>query len=146
MRNPDRNFDDQETGIAVKREVETVHPMLTDQKNKTLVSLVLEGTTRFIEPYELSTEELKQFRELYGKWGTESWIVYFDLVAGDQNIIKQCDYIYFNRSKLYQNTAYDPLIKDTVRLVIKNIPIYAGLNQGLSGVDCGMLECICYAS
>jgi hypothetical protein len=145
-RNPDRNFPDRETGIFIEREILTPHPILIDQKISTLQPIALNtGFTRLVEYFDPTGGEWREhFREEYGQWDTNVWIIYFDWFDGDHLLIQKNDYVSWNRDLMFLNQAYDPNRDDRIKVVIKNIERWAGLSgQEQNGVDCGMVEAIC---
>jgi hypothetical protein len=146
-RNPDRNFPDLEQGIKVTRPVKVKNPLLENewQEVEQLITLP-DDQFRLIELFDSTGPEYQnQFRVEVGEWGTEQYIIYFDLVSGDEQVIKKGDYIYFNYKTGYL-VPFDESRTDIKKLIIKNIPRQTGLTAGLTGVDCGMLEVLAIAS
>lgn len=148
-RNPDYNFSDSQTGILLEEEIEITHPTLVDQALTTWNTILLpDNQIRFIEQFDPSGSEYsKQYRQEFGEWGTEIYIIYFDLVAGDQYLIKKGQRVSFNQLSMFENTLYNPnsIYQDNIKCIIKSLSKYAGLNKGSNGVDCGCLEAFCIA-
>ncbi len=116
------------------RVVKNQKQFLQSDTEKELVEIPLpDDQFRFIEAFESINSAFKeQIAEEFGTWGTEMYIIYFDLGAGDKKVIQKGDYVYFNRSQFMARRPYEPRdLEDTVRLEIKDIPRHAGLEVGM---------------